>query len=151
MIAVTGATGQLGKLVIARLSKKVPAHQIVAVVRNAAKASSSVPRGVNVRQASYEDVAALKKAFGGVEKLLLISSSEVGKREAQHRNVIEAAGHAGVKFIAYTSLLKANTSPLSLASEHLATETSSGHPAFPSPFCAMAGITKTTLPLRQPP
>ncbi|MCX2581537.1 hypothetical protein OQ641_27055, partial [Klebsiella pneumoniae] len=58
----------------------------------------------------------------GVDKLLLISSSEVGQRAVQHRNVINAAKAAGVKFIAYTSLLHADTSPLGLAAEHIETE-----------------------------
>ncbi len=75
-----------------------------------------------VRQADYSDEAALTAALQGVDKLLLISSSEVGQRAVQHRNVINAAKAAGVKFIAYTSLLHADTSPLGLAAEHIETE-----------------------------
>lgn len=75
-----------------------------------------------MRQADYSDEAALTSALQGVEKLLLISSSEVGQRAPQHRNVINAAKAAGVKFIAYTSLLHADTSPLGLADEHIETE-----------------------------
>ncbi|PUX49069.1 SDR family oxidoreductase, partial [Cronobacter sakazakii] len=70
----------------------------------------------------YNDAAALTAALAGVEKLLLISSSEVGQRAPQHRNVIDAAKTAGVKLIAYTSLLHADRSPLGLAEEHVATE-----------------------------
>lgn len=72
--------------------------------------------------ADYSDEAALTAALQGVDKLLLISSSEVGQRAVQHRNVINAAKAAGVKFIAYTSLLHADTSPLGLAAEHIETE-----------------------------
>lgn len=122
MIAITGASGQLGQLVIEDLLKTVAAEQVVAIVRNPAKVSELAERGVQVRAASYEDKTALVQALTGVEKLLLISSSEVGQRAVQHRNVIEAAKEAGVKLIAYTSVLHADSSPLGLAEEHIATE-----------------------------
>lgn len=122
MIAITGATGQLGQHVIDALSKTVPASQIVAIVRNPAKAGALSQRGIDVRQADYTDRAAFTTALAGVEKLLLISSSEVGQRTPQHLNVINAARDAGVKFIAYTSLLHADTSPLGLHAEHVETE-----------------------------
>ncbi|MDA8497623.1 SDR family oxidoreductase [Citrobacter sp. Igbk 17] len=122
MIAITGATGQLGQHVIESLLKTVPASQIVAIVRNPAKAAALSQQGIIVRQADYTDETAFTTALQGVDKLLLISSSEVGQRTPQHRNVINAAKAAHVKFIAYTSLLHANTSPLGLADEHVATE-----------------------------
>ncbi|WP_449550778.1 SDR family oxidoreductase [Lelliottia amnigena] len=122
MIAITGATGQLGQHVIEHLLKTVSASQIVAIVRNPAKADALSKQGIIVRQADYTDQAAFTAALTGVEKLLLISSSEVGQREPQHKNVINAAKAAGVKFIAYTSLLHADKSPLGLADEHVATE-----------------------------
>ena len=122
MIAITGATGQLGQHVIESLLKIVPASQIVAIVRNPAKAAALSQQGIIVRQADYTDEAAFTTALQGINKLLLISSSEVGQRTPQHRNVINAAKAAHVKFIAYTSLLHANTSPLGLADEHVATE-----------------------------
>lgn len=122
MIAITGATGQLGQHVIEALLKTVPAGQIVAIVRNPAKADALRQQGVVVRQADYTDEAAFTAALNGVDKLLLISSSEVGQRAAQHQNVINAAKAAGVKFIAYTSLLHADTSPLGLHVEHVQTE-----------------------------
>ena len=120
-IAVTGATGQLGRLVVSNLKGKVPAAgtDIIALARSAAKA---VDLGVTVREADYTQPETLDRAFVGVDTLLLISSSEVGQRMAQHHNVIEAAKKAGVKRIVYTSLLHADTSPLSLANEHRATE-----------------------------
>lgn len=122
MIAITGATGLLGQHVIESLLKTVPASQIVAIVRNPAKATALSQQGITVRQADYSDEAALTAALQGIDKLLLISSSEVGQRAPQHRNVINAAKTAHVKFIAYTSLLHADTSPLGLADEHVATE-----------------------------
>ncbi|HFN3704467.1 TPA: SDR family oxidoreductase [Enterobacter hormaechei] len=122
MIAITGATGQLGQHVIEELLKTVPASQIVAIVRNPAKAEALRQQGVVVRQADYTDEAAFTTALNGVDKLLLISSSEVGQRAVQHQNVINAAKAAGVKFIAYTSLLHADKSPLGLHVEHVETE-----------------------------
>lgn len=122
MIAITGATGQLGRLVINALLKKVPASQIIAVVRSPEKAQDLQALGVALRTADYNQPQTLQGAFAGVQKVLLISSSEVGQREAQHRAVIDAAKAAGVSFIAYTSLLHADTSPLGLGVEHRATE-----------------------------
>ncbi|EPI7968123.1 SDR family oxidoreductase [Cronobacter sakazakii] len=122
MIAITGATGQLGQRVIDTLLNTVAAQEIVAIVRNPAKAAALSAKGVQVRAADYNDAAALTAALAGVEKLLLISSSEIGQRATQHRNVIDAAKTAGVKLIAYTSLLHADRSPLGLAEEHVATE-----------------------------
>ncbi|WP_416260342.1 SDR family oxidoreductase [Gibbsiella quercinecans] len=122
MIAVTGATGQLGRLVIEALLKTVPANQIVAAVRSPEKAQDLAKQGLVVRQADYSQPATLQAAFQGVSKLLLISSSEVGQRAAQHQAVIDAAKAAGVELIAYTSLLHAETSPLLLGEEHRQTE-----------------------------
>ncbi len=122
MIAVTGATGQLGQLVINELLATHNAQDIVAIVRNPAKAQALAQKGVQVREADYGNSAALAQALQGVEKLLLISSSEVGQRAPQHRNIINAAKSAGVQLIAYTSLLHADTSPLGLRAEHIETE-----------------------------
>ncbi|MFI3036729.1 SDR family oxidoreductase [Atlantibacter hermannii] len=122
MIAVTGATGHLGQLVINELLTTHNAQDIVAIVRNPAKAQALVQKGVQVREADYGNSAALAQALQGVEKLLLISSSEVGQRAPQHRNIINAAKSAGVQLIAYTSLLHADTSPLGLRAEHIETE-----------------------------
>lgn len=118
-IAVTGATGQLGRLVIAGLAEKLPASRIIAIARNSEKAADL---GVSVREADYTAPDALVAALEGVDTLLLISSSEVGQRAVQHQNVIDAAKEAGVGRIVYTSLLNADTSALSLADEHRATE-----------------------------
>jgi len=131
MIAITGATGQLGQHVINNLLKTVPASEIVAIVRNPAKADALSQKGITVRQADYTDQAAFTTALSGVEKLLLISSSEVGQRATQHQNVINVAKAAGVKFIAYTSLLHADKSPLGLRDEHIATEKALGESGIP--------------------
>ena len=122
-IAVTGATGNLGHLVVeALITRGTPASDIVAVVRNPEKAADLAARGVVVRKADYTDAAALEAAFAGVDKVVLISGSEMGQRLAQHTNVINAAKAAGVGFIAYTSILNAQDTVMKLAAEHKATE-----------------------------
>jgi NAD(P)H dehydrogenase (quinone) len=122
MIAVTGASGQLGRLVVNSLLRTVPSSQIVAVVRTPDKVRDLASKGVVAREADYSRPETLTPAFAGVEKLLLISGSEVGRRVEQHKAVIAAARQAGVKRILYTSLLHADRSPLSLGDEHRATE-----------------------------
>lgn len=122
MIALTAATGQLGQLVAEQLLHKIPATQLAAVVRQPAKAATLAARGVTVRPAGYDDAAALEAAFVGVTKLLLISGTDFGQRARQHANVIAAARRADVKFIVYTSLLRADRTPLNLGPEHAETE-----------------------------
>jgi NAD(P)H dehydrogenase (quinone) len=122
MIVVTGASGQLGQLVITELLKTVAASEIVAAVRTPSKAADLAALGVTVKEADYTRPETLEAAFAGADKLLLISSSEVGQRLPQHLNVIAAAKKAGVKLLAYTSLLHADSSPLPLALEHKQTE-----------------------------
>ena len=122
MIVVTGATGHLGRLVIAALLKKVPASGIVAAVRNRDKARDLAALGVNVRYADYTQPATWDDTLKGADNVLLISSSEIGQRAKQHRSVIDAARRAGVKLLAYTSVLRADSSPLGLAVEHKETE-----------------------------
>ena len=118
-IAVTGATGHLGRLIIEKLKAKVPADGIVALARTPEKAADL---GVDTRPFDYTKPETLTPALRGVDTLMLVSSSEVGKRAVHHRNVIDAAKKAGVRRIVYTSLLHAGTSPLSLAEEHRQTE-----------------------------
>lgn len=122
MILITGASGQLGRLVIDNLLNTTPANQIVAAVRKPEKIADLAEKGIQVRQADYSDLNSLVTAMQGVEKVLLVSSSEVGQRVDQHRNVINAAKEASVALIAYTSILNADKSPLILATEHVATE-----------------------------
>lgn len=122
MIAITGASGQLGRLVLDELLKGVPPSGIVAAVRNPQKVAGLAARGITVRQADYDRPETLASAFQGVGKLLLISANEVGRRVPQHKAVIDAAKRAGVGLIAYTSILHAGTSPMGLAAEHKETE-----------------------------
>lgn len=118
-IGVTGATGQLGRLVIEGLKQKVATETIVALVRNPAKAADL---GVESRAFDYSQAETLVASLQGIDKLLLISGNEIGQRLPQHKAVIAAAKQAGVKQIVYTSLLHADSSPLSLTVEHLGTE-----------------------------
>jgi NAD(P)H dehydrogenase (quinone) len=122
-IVITGATGQLGRLVVeALLNRNVPAEQIVAGGRNLAKIADLAERGVQVRPIDYNDAASLHQAFKGAEKVLLVSGSEPGQRIEQHRNAINAAKEAGVGLFAYTSIANADTTGMQLAAEHQATE-----------------------------
>lgn len=114
---ITGATGQLGQLVVAQLLQRTEASQLVALVRNTEKAASL---GIEARAFDYSQPDAT--ALQGIDQLLLISGNEIGQRKTQHGNVIRAAQQAGVQLIVYTSLLHADTSRISLAEEHLATE-----------------------------
>lgn len=116
-LALTGATGQLGRLAIAAL--KARGHAPVALVRDPAKA---VDLGIETRAFDYKTAPTLAPALSGVKTLVLISSNDFDDRAGQHRNVVEAARAAGVGRILYTSLLKADTSPLLLAADHKATE-----------------------------
>ena len=118
-IAVTGATGHLGTLVVEELKKRVPNENIVALVRTPGKASALE---VEVRAFDYNQPEAMTAALAGVDRLVLISSNEIGQRARQHFNVIEAAGKAGVEWIVYTSLLHADSTTLNLAGEHMTTE-----------------------------
>ncbi len=122
MIAITGATGQLGQLVIESLLQKTDAANLVALVRNPGKAQALKDLGIEVREADYDRPETLVPALQGVDKLLLISGNQVGSRVPQHHAVIDAAKAAGVGLLAYTSLLKADTSPMLMAVEHKVTE-----------------------------
>lgn len=123
MIAVTGATGHLGRLIVENLLERgVAAGRTVALARSPEKAAGLAAHGVQVRPADYTQPATLVPALQGVETLVFVSGSEAGQRIPQHRNVVDAARQAGVRLIAYTSILKADTSGMQLAAEHKATE-----------------------------
>lgn len=122
-IVVTGATGHLGRLVVESLLERgVPAGEIVATGRSTEKLADLADSGVVVRRADYTDPVSLKEAFDGADKVLLVSSSEVGQRYAQHVNAVDAARDAGVGLVAYTSITRAESSGMVLAEEHRATE-----------------------------
>jgi NAD(P)H dehydrogenase (quinone) len=129
--AVTGASGQLGRLAVAALVARVGAAAVVAIVRDPGKAAGLFPAGVAVRQGDYDQPQELAAAFAGVERLLLISSNAIGQRLAQHRNAIAAARQASVARIAYTSVLRADISPLGLAEEHRQTESALAESGLP--------------------
>lgn len=127
MILVTGATGNLGGLVIDFLLKRnIKAHQISALVRNKAKAENLEAKGIDLRFGNYEDYETLVEAFKGIDQLLLVSGSQVKNRFSQHKNVVEAARKSGVKHIVYISFARnpqPHPSPLGeLAESHIQTE-----------------------------
>ncbi|MCE7080220.1 NAD(P)H-binding protein [Streptomyces sp. ST2-7A] len=123
MIVVTGATGSLGRLTVhALLARGVPAADIVAAVRSPERAKDLAALGVEVREADYDRPETMAAALDGARRVLLVSGNEVGRRVPQHRAVIDAAAAADVELLAYTSVLHADTTPLALALEHLATE-----------------------------
>jgi NAD(P)H dehydrogenase (quinone) len=120
--AVTGATGKLGRLVLDEMLRKVAPGDVVALARDPAALSDYAMKGVQVRQADYDDPASLDAALQGVDRVLLISGNAVGQRGRQHGNIIEAAKKAGAGYLAYTSILNARESKLALAPEHKETE-----------------------------
>jgi NAD(P)H dehydrogenase (quinone) len=122
-IVVTGATGQLGRLVIDNLiARGVDPASIRATGRNVQKLEELASRGVQTAVIDFEEPATLAPAFEGADALLLVSGSEVGKRMPQHTNAIDAAVAAGVGRIVYTSAPHADTTGLPVAPEHKATE-----------------------------
>ncbi|MEP6482421.1 MAG: SDR family oxidoreductase, partial [Rhodoglobus sp.] len=122
-IVITGATGHLGRLIVeSLLARGVAPDQLVAAGRNAEKLAELETLGVRTARIDYTDPDGLAAAFAGADKVMLVSSSEVGHRVAQHSAVIDAAVAAGVKHLIYTSAPAATTSALILAPEHKATE-----------------------------
>jgi NAD(P)H dehydrogenase (quinone) len=122
-IVVTGATGHLGHLAVeALLERGVPAVEITATGRNIDALADLAARGVTLRHADYNDPASLKNAFADADKVLLVSSSEVGQRAPQHRNVLDVIRETGVSLLAYTSIPNAEHNQILLAAEHKVTE-----------------------------
>lgn len=123
MILVTGATGHFGGAAIDFLLKNIEPGEIAALVRDTRKADSLAAKGIDIREGDYFDYASLIKAFAGIEKLLFVSSGELENRIGQHANVINAAKSAGVKYIAYTSILNPPANPyFTVAADHIETE-----------------------------
>jgi NAD(P)H dehydrogenase (quinone) len=122
-IVVTGATGQLGRLIVTHLiDRGVTPTEITAAGRDTTRLADLATLGVNTAVIDYTDPASLGTAFEGADVLMLVSGSEAGQRIAQHTNAITAAVNAGVRRIVYTSAPHADTSALVLAPEHKATE-----------------------------
>ncbi|MFD6162599.1 SDR family oxidoreductase [Nocardia sp. NPDC060256] len=119
-VAVTGASGQLGRLVVQALLREGVTP--VAVVRDPQKVADLAEQGVEVRQASYDDADSLDRAFAGVDRVLLVSGNEFGARVAQHTNVIRAAERAGVDLLVYTSIPQGSQNTMILAQEHIGSE-----------------------------
>lgn len=122
VIGVSGATGQLGEIIVRTLRAQHPDIPVVALVRDLAKGAPLAAIGAELRHFDYDEPGTLAPALAGIDKLLLISGNAVGERERQHRAVIEAAKEAGVGLIAYTSVLRASETSLPIAAEHKATE-----------------------------
>ncbi|MNZ92092.1 Quinone oxidoreductase 2 [compost metagenome] len=141
-LIVTGATGQLGGLVVQHLLKKVSAAQIVAVARNPEKASALKELGIEVRRGDYNCPDSLLTAFAGGTRLLFISSPDTDNplRVVQHANVIKASRDAGIKHIAYTSFAFAEDNPFALV--HLATEYAIRTTNIPYTFLRNGGYTE---------
>ncbi|MCI5112828.1 MAG: SDR family oxidoreductase [Marivita sp.] len=118
-IAISGASGQLGRIAVQALKSHVDAGSIIALARDTAKVADL---GVETRAFDYTKPETLQVALLGVDVLALVSSSDFADRVGQHENVITAAQAAGVGRIIYTSILKADQSPLLIARDHRKTE-----------------------------
>ncbi|MGY1771309.1 SDR family oxidoreductase [Blastococcus sp. SYSU D00813] len=122
-IVVTGATGHLGRLVVEELlARGVPAEDVVAGGRRVEELTGLAARGVRVARMDYDDAATLDAVLSAGDRLLLVSGSDPAARVQQHRTVLDAAARAGVALVAYTSILRADDSPLALAGTHRQTE-----------------------------
>ncbi|MFW6364310.1 MAG: SDR family oxidoreductase [Spirochaeta sp.] len=120
---ITGVTGEFGGYAVQHMiDMGVKPADIVGLARSKEKAADLIDKGVTIRLGDYDEPDTLKAAFKGVDRLLLVSGSEIGKRSEQHRNVIQAAGDVGVLHIVYTSITKADRSPSPMAPEHRDTE-----------------------------
>jgi NAD(P)H dehydrogenase (quinone) len=127
-LLVTGASGQLGRLVLDTLlaSGTVAPEAIIATSRDTSRLQPYAARGVTVRPADFDDAASLDAAFAGAAKVLIISTDalgEPGKRLAQHRAAVAAAKRAGARHILYTSMPQPDDSLVTFAPDHLGTET----------------------------
>lgn len=132
-ILVTGSTGNLGRLVIDRLVEHgIDLSDVVAGARNTDNAADLGARGVTVVRLDYDDITSVAAALKGIERVLLISGSELGKRVTQHQNVIDAASRAGVSLLAYTSVTRADSTSLPIAPDHLITERALAASALPT-------------------
>jgi NAD(P)H dehydrogenase (quinone) len=132
-IVVTGATGQLGRLVVEELlARGVAPADVVAGGRAVEKLDDLAGRGVRTARIDYDDPATLDAAFSAGDTVLLVSGSTPGVRVGQHRAVVDAAVRAGVGRIAYTSGLRADDTPLVVAPAHLATEEAIGASGLPA-------------------
>lgn len=124
MIAVTGASGRLGRLVVRLLLQHIDAADIVALSRRPA---ACVDLGVTSRLLDFDDPDTLPRAFDGAERLMIISTNTLdpgGRRVRQHANAVGAAVRAGVGHLVYSSISCADDPehPAAVAADHRATE-----------------------------
>lgn len=143
---VTGATGGFGGYAINHLKDLVPQSEIVALARSEAKAAPLRAAGFHVRIGDYADKASLENAFAGIERLLLVSGAP-GNRQTEHKNVIEAAKKAGVRYIAYTSFASADTATSPLAADHVFTEKIIRESGIPHTFLRNNWYLENELPI----
>ncbi|GGU38017.1 SDR family oxidoreductase [Nocardioides albus] len=122
-IAITGASGQLGRLVADQLLETVDPAEVVLLTRDPAKLADYAARGADIRAADFGEPEELTEAFAGVERVLLISTDVVGARVEGHRAAIDTAAKAGVRHIAYTSVPGPTPdNPAGVVPDHAATE-----------------------------
>ena len=145
---VTGATGMLGRVVIEELAERVPAGNIVAGVRQPDHevARQFATKGIEIRVADYSQPDTLKTAFAGIDRVLMISSTAGGDRVTQHQNVIDAARAAGIRLLAYTSMLHADTATSGLATDHQATESALARSGLPFVLLRHGWYTENHIP-----
>lgn len=123
IIAVTGASGQLGRSVVSSLLEKgVPPAIIIAVVRTVEKVNYLAEKGVIVRQGGFSDINLLEQAFQGVSTVLIITGTDFGQRVTQFSTVVKAAKKSGATSVVYTSTLHAEKHMVQLTTEHKASE-----------------------------
>lgn len=122
-VAITGASGQLARATADRLLEELDPSEVVLVTRNPAAIEGYAQRGVSVRHGDFDDPASLREAFAGVERVLVISASDVGRRVPQHVAAIEAAKEAGARHVLYTSILNPiRENPSFVIPDHRGTE-----------------------------
>ncbi|MEU4667364.1 NAD(P)H-binding protein [Amycolatopsis sp. NPDC023774] len=119
-IVITGATGLLGRQVVADLlAAGVPAGEVTAVARSAEKAADL---GVRVHVGDYDRPETFAGAFAAGDRVLFVSGTELGKRVGQHTAVIDAAKAADVAQLVYTGVFGGPDADFALADDHRATE-----------------------------
>jgi NAD(P)H dehydrogenase (quinone) len=122
-IVVTGASGKLGRLVAEELFERVSPAEVILVTRTPEELTDLAARGADVRAGDFDDPGSLPPAFAGGERLLLISTLVFVERLAQHYAAVDAAVTAGVRSVAYTSIVNpSDSNPGAAAADHRATE-----------------------------
>ncbi|WP_031466712.1 NAD(P)H-binding protein [Sciscionella sediminilitoris] len=122
-IAITGASGALGRTTAELVFQSVEPSKVVLTTRHPDSLAEFAARGAEVRRADFADPRTLATAFTGVDRLLLISTDAVGARLDQQRAAIAAAADSGVGHIAYTSVPEpVPANPALVVPDHAGTE-----------------------------